>query len=283
MAITTSRTILETLEPRRSEEVAACLATSRPWGHQRVLKSLPLHRNREFLDVQASTLAWWGCLPQVTPPGVITCSACGRRAPIKVQPCPQCSADICEACTKEGDPQECPSCGSWYLEVYPFQWGVPWDMPRPAPTRCEAVAPATPAPAVALPQRMAAATGPGGWLRLPPQHQQMHPVDVLVDGVLGALDGNMLITPGLPYLAFDQRNSVSFERAALSDRFRDEGEFVDLEGARRRLKQAVDRLMRQAAGAGLFQEVRLEVRRVLPPLVRSAWSLRLPATATRRA
>ncbi len=129
-------------------------------------------------------------------------------------------------------------------------------MPRPAPTRRHAASP----PPSALPQRTAATVGPDGWLRLPPQHQRMHPVDVLVDGVLAALDGTMRVTPtaldryGFAYSTDD----ITFLRLPLSDRFH-EG-IGALEDARRRLKREVDRLMGQAA-LRASQEVQLVVSR----------------------
>ncbi len=152
----------------------------------------------------------------------------------------------------------CPQCDTWYLEATPCSWGVPWDMPRPAPTRREA-APATAAPSSssALPRRMAAAVGADGWLRLPPRHQQMHPVDVLVDGVLAALDGHVDVRAKTRGTRAAPEDQLTFRRLPLSDAFEEEG--VTLDAMRRRLKQSVDRLMRDAS-ATLFQEVWVEVR-----------------------
>ncbi len=254
VAIATSRAVASACAKPRPDAIAAVLITAVP-SVQPIAQFALLHRNREHLDVGAA--AWWlkimadplhGCQ------GFITCCKCRRRAPYwqgDQVPCPQCHADICTACAASKDHAIwCRSCGSWYLEAQHFLWGVPWDMPRPAPTRRQADSPSS-----ALPQRMAAAVGPDGWLRLPPGHQRMHPVDVMVDGVLAALDGRVLVHPTLPMCAYEQEDVVRFARAPLGDCLQ---EGASLEGTRRRLRQTVDRLMRQA-GTMHLPEIKVRV------------------------
>ncbi len=141
----------------------------------------------------------------------------------------------------------CPSCSTWHNDVTSAERGVPWDMPRPAPTRRQAATAAAPSTSSALPQSMAAAVGPDGWLRPPPQHQRMHPVDVLVDGVLAALDGYITVDPRVsePGAAAPDWDTVSFTRLPLRDDFEEEG--VSLDSVRRDLRRAVDRIMRGGA------------------------------------
>ncbi len=221
------------------------------------IKALPIPRNRAHLDHAAAAAEWWGCL-QRQEGSAVTCCACHQPAPAgKVLPrCPQCHANLCMSCT-DNDVRTCPTCGVWYLEGYHAEWGVPWDMPRPAPTRRQASA-APPSSSSALPPRMAAAVGPDGWLRLPPRHQRMHPVDVLVDGVLAALDGRVAVWPSLRQTNSSGDSMLTFTRLPLLDSFGPQS--ASLEDVRRRLKQAVDRHMGLVTSMAL-QEVMIEVRR----------------------
>ncbi len=138
---------------------------------------------------------------------------------------------------------KCPSCESWHLSARD-DWGVPWDMPRPAPTRREGAAATAPPSASALPQRMALAVGPDGWLRLPPQHQRMHPVDVLVDGVLAALDGCVRIFPYVSFGVAQNPHVLEFTSVPLRDGDVTFSQGGGVDGARRRLKRSVEELMR---------------------------------------
>ncbi len=104
---------------------------------------------------------------------------------------------------------------------------------------------------------MAAAVGPDGWLRRPPQHQRMHPVDVLVDGVLAALDGQVRVEARLPRVDCAKGDALTFTRVPLSDDFMEPG--VTLDSVRRRLKPVVDRLLWEALDTQA-KEVTVEVR-----------------------
>ncbi len=255
LAIVTSRALVD-----RAPFPSTCGAILVP--SLRGAQSLFLPRNQPHLEVAAAAAAWWRRIS--TDPRwrttTFTCCACRQHAPVAglLLPCQQCFADICMPCIKRsGHLFKCPECSAWHLQATLPLWGVPWDMPRAAPTRREAATAATPPSASALPRRMAAAVGPDGWLRLPPQHRRMHPVDVLVDGVLSALDGNMTVLPSVRGHRMDLGNGVTFTRLPLSDSFRQEG--VTLDTVRLDLKRTVDRLMREAS-TQLLREACVQVR-----------------------
>ncbi len=220
-----------------------------------------LSRHHQHLDTAAAATAWWRRIiddPQWR--YGYTCGACRQRvprAPGDWPPCLQCYAGICTPCSRRiGDLFKCPQCSAWYLGATSNSWGVPWDMPRPAPTRREAAAVSS-----ALPPRMAAAVGPDGWLRPPPQHQRMHPVDVLVDGVLAALDGHVTADAYATDIPRAQGGSVAFVSMPLSEqRPLDGGDAMG--PVRCRLKEAVDRLLRQEPGTMPLHNIKLEVRAV---------------------
>ncbi len=164
---------------------------------------------------------------------------------------------MCAACwnkaaaSEQRDVRQCTKCGTWRLDMTANVWGVPWDMPRPAATRTSA-----PAPSSALPRRMAAATGPDGWLRLPPRHQRTHPVDVLVDGVLAALDGIVMVWADVYRMEFGgPRDVVRMLRDALTEDFTE----TTLEDVRRHLKRVLPSVARQAARSA-WHEVCVQVR-----------------------
>ncbi len=234
-----------------------------------------LPRNQQQLDPAAAARAWWLtiCADPAWRWSDIWCRACDERVRVALAApapaaCQQCFACICEPCVARGRQLfRCPQCSAWYLEATLTTWGVPWDMPRPAPTRRHAAAPSSPA----LPQRMATAVGPDGWLRPPPQHQRMHPVDALVDGMLAALDGRVVVRTrargARPPAPGDE---LAFTQLPLSDRFIEEGPSLDT--VRRRLKRAVDKLMREETSEGRpAREVVVQVR-----LSIAAWQPRGP-------
>ncbi len=262
VAILTSRAAVEESAPSEPVEMcAAFLATLVYIPDLGVLSCLRtmLWRTLEQVDVAAGIVAWWRRMH--ADPGWrgtgFTCCRCRKRHPAPMTPhaCQQCQADICARCMQQLSLHRCTVCRAWC--VGPTLDGVPWDMPRPAPTRREAIAATAAAPSTtsALPQRMAAATGSDGWLRLPPQHQRMHPVDVLVDGVLAALDGCVSVRPSTRDTCPAPKDDVAFTRLPLSDTIL---EGVTLDSVRRRLKQAVDGLMPQVSAAPV-QEVLLAV------------------------
>ncbi len=253
--IATSRAMKESTVSGGSVACAAFLLA--PLASKTSVMASPILRNRQFVDGGAAAAAWWRSLQRPEQEGGdITCCACHRRAAFDQLPCPQCHADICKACVERARHMlRCPQCSTWYLEAVSSSGGVPWDMPRPAPTRTR-----SPAAYSALPQRMAAAVGPDGWLRRPPRHQRMHPVDVLVDGVLAALDGDMSVLPAPVGGAPADDDFLTFTRLPLSDQVSGKGSSLDT--VRRRLKQVVDRLMREAHAdrAAAFPEVAVQVR-----------------------
>ncbi len=104
---------------------------------------------------------------------------------------------------------------------------------------------------------MAEAVGPDGWLRPPPRHQRMHPVDVLVDGVLAALDGHVFVGASVLEGQRASCDNVVFTRLPLSDGFLEKG--ISLDTVWRDIKQVVDRLMRRASFE-ILHEVTLKVR-----------------------
>ncbi len=300
-AILTSRAAVNQFTSRGFEACAALLGAFLPLpgaAFRATFQYTTLGRSREMVDVAAAASAWWRkvCADPTWRHGdTFICGTCHEHVPLaqEVPACPQCHADICKPCTQRlaGGTQvlRCPDCDTWYLEELPA-WGVPWDMPRPAPTRRPA-----PAPSSALPRRMAAAVGPDGWLRLPPRHQRMHPVDVLVDGVLSVLDGQLTIEPTVTGSPPKPEDVPLFLRLPLSDRLHFQSSA--LEAVRRQLRQvslwcsrsqrgrhrrpmgargvssasrllpalsilqAVDRLIEQeVADADLFKEVWVRVR-----------------------
>ncbi len=225
--------------------------------------SYSLLRNRGgVVDVRASVRAWWREVQaQETSSGVFTCRQCQRRgdqAGGAALSCRACWAAFCVSCAQRmvQSNAPCPACASCCTRIdeSPPIWGVPWDMPRPTPSPPQA---APPAPSSsALPRRMAAAVGPDGWLRPPPQHQRMHPVDVLVDGVLAALDGYVMVNP-MSGSVEDQRYIVRFERLPLREDF--SPDHATLEQARQYLKRVLPSVARQAARC-VRHEVDVRVR-----------------------
>ncbi len=224
-AILTSRAALSEHAPHLvPETIAAVVLVAFKDGPGRALHSYDLRRHREDMDMARAAAAWWRAtsadpLRRKASKG-FTCSACSRRmAPEmdQVAPCQQCQACICAWCVNSGAGIfKCPACSIWQQETGHHQWGVPWDMPRPAASPPAAAAAV---PSSALPRRMAAAVGPDGWLRLPPRHQRMHPVDVLVDGVLAALDGYVNVYPNVTGRGRRPGDKLTFTRVPLSNRF----------------------------------------------------------------
>ncbi len=277
VAIATSRAIIDSLPAMGSEQCAALLVTavvSRPPDERILLvaKAAGLSSKRDDLDSGAGAVAWWRKVSrqrseQRTEEGAVTCKCCvcRRRRPKEAPACQQCHADFCAPCAMgRAHDETCPVCGAWYLDGRVVH-GVPWHMPRPAAPRTAAA----PAPSSsALPQHMAAAVGPDGWLRPPPRHQRMHPVDALVDGVLAALDGNLGIEPRLPHVEGAEGDKVALIRTPQAPHSSLMGSLISGLGAetsvdsvRRRLKKVVDRLMREAARTSpIAQEVFVPVR-----------------------
>ncbi len=257
VVISTNRTAIAKSDPEHPEKKAALiLAVFISDMGETVGAMHSVRRNRDHADAAAAAASWWqrnSADPKwrFKP---ITCDLCRRQEPPKPSVCSccyQCQAFLCTSCAHRrgattGNGFKCHRCGAW--DYASGAWGVPWDMPRPAPTRRSA---APPQLSAALPPRMAEAVGPDGWLRLPPQHQRMHPVDVLVDGVLGVLDGEMLVCPYAAGTSGSNADEVDFTRCALAEQFFNG---ATLDSVRRQLKQRVDRLVKQTGGRAI-QEV----------------------------
>ncbi len=281
VVINTNRTAIAQDEAEHPEQAAALLlAMFVSSTGECVCAMHGVRRNRDHADAAAAAVTWWqrNSADPESRYKPITCDLCRRQDPPKPSVCSccyQCQAFLCDACARRrgasGGGFKCHRCG--YSDYASGVWGVPWDMPRPAPTHRPSAAAAPPPPpqrSTALPPRMAQAVGPDGWLRLPPQHQQMHPVDVLVDGVLNVLDGEMMVCPYLPGSGGSEADEVTFMRWALAEQF---SGGVTLDVVRRRLKQRVDRLLQQASSTPI-QVIRVAVSVVCSHVVwtRRRWA-----------